>query len=185
MRTLYIVIVLVFLGSTGFVESQTQSSTTTVNPASSIVASYPNLEAQAKEYGNAFVRDNMERLVELTYPRYVESTGGKENLMTTARGTRTQFERDGMQLLSWVPTGVSQLLEQSGSIYAVVPMAMRMKGRGYVLEDYDCLIAMSADRGEHWTFVSSSCVRLRDAFPQVAEKLVLCPEKQPVRLAQP
>ena len=177
MKALRLVIVLIFLGSTGFVCAQNQTT--------AIVTAYPNLEAQAKEYGDAFVRDDVERLVELSSPKYIEIAGGKEKLIGAGKATRKQFEQNGIQLLSWTPIEGLQLVEESGSLYAVVSMAMRTKGRGYLFEDYDCLIAVSNDGGEHWTFVSSTCVRLKDAFPQVAEKLVLCPEKKPLRVAQP
>ncbi len=177
MKALHLVIGLIFLGTTSFVCAQNQT------PA--MATAYPNLPAQAKEYGDAFVRGDVEKLVELTYPKYIEIAGGKQKLISVGNATRKQFERDAMQLISWMPIEVTQFLEESGSLYAVAPMAMRTKGRGFETEDYDCLIAVSNDRGEHWTFVSSTCVRLKDAFPQVAEKLVLCSEKQPVRLAQP
>lgn len=173
MRVLCSIMVLIFFGSIGLVCGQVQ------------IAAYPNLEVQAKEYGEAFVRDDVERLVQLTYPRYIESIGGSQRLTTMARATRKQMEQYGMQLISWAPTEVTQLLEESDSLYAVVPMAMRRKGRGYVFEDYDCLIAASTDRGEHWTFVSSNCVNLKDAFPQVANKLTLCSEKPSMKLVQP
>ena len=173
-----------FLGS-GFVCGQNQSPLTPATQASSLFATYPNLEAQAKEYGDAFVRKDNKRLVELTYPKYIEIAGGKQNVISVAAGTERKMEADGLRVLSWVPTEVSQLVDESGSLYAVVPMAMRMKAREVLLESYDCLIGVSIDHGEHWTFVSSSCVRLKDAFPQVAEKLILCPEKQSVTLARP
>jgi len=155
------------------------------NQTPAMATAYPNLTAQAKEYGDAFVRHDIETLVDLSNPKYVENIGGKHYLIRIASGTRTQFEKDGIELLSWEPIGVTQLLEESGSLYAVVPMAMKTKERGHVVENYDCLIALSVDRGDHWTFVSSTCVKLKDAFPEIAEKIILCPEKQPVRLAQP
>ena len=183
MRDICSAMFLMILSSIGLVCGQDQMQAQI--PKSAKIASYPNLEVQAKEYGEAFVQDDIERLVQLTYPRYIELIGGRQRLTTMVRATRRQIEPDGMQLLSWAPTDVTQLLEESDSLYAVVPMAMRTKSRGYAFEDYDCLIAVSTDRGEHWTFVSSSCVNLKVAFPRVADKLILCPEKPPTRLVQP
>jgi hypothetical protein len=184
MRVVYSVIALVFLGS-GFVCGQNQSTRMPATQSSSIFSTYPNLEAQASEYGDAFVRKDYQRLVELTYPKYIENAGGKQSLITVAAGTGRGLEADGVRVLSWMPTEVSQLVDESGSLYAVVPMTRKMKARTVLLESYDCLIGISIDQGEHWTFVSSSCVNLKDAFPEVAERLILCPEKQSVTLARP
>ena len=172
-----------FLGSLGFVCGQEQAALRPATAASAILPSYPNLEAQAREFGDSFVRKDFERLVELTYPKYVEMLGGKRNLITVVAGTAKQFEENGVELLSWAPTAVTQLVDESGSLYAVVPMAMKTKARNVVVEDYDCLIGVSIDNGEHWTFVSSSCVTLKDAFPRVADRLIVCPAKQPVKLS--
>lgn len=184
MKILYSVMALVFLGS-GFVCGQNQSSLAPSIQSSSIFANYPNLEAQAREYGDAFVRKDNQRLVELTCPKYIEIAGGKQNVISMATGTERQMEAEGVRVLSWVPTEASQLVGDSGSLYAVVPMTMRMKARAVVFDSHECLIGVSIDQGEHWTFVSSGCVSLKDAFPQVAERLVLCPEKPSVTLVRP
>lgn len=172
------------LGSIGLVCGQDQMSPARI-PQSANTTAYPNLVAQAREYGEACVQGDIEKLVQLTYPRYIEGSGGRQHLIATGKATLKQFEQYGLQPLSWAPTDVTQLLDESGSLYAVVPMAMRTKSRRYVIEDYDCLIAASSDRGEHWTFVSSNCVNLKDAFPEVASKLILCSEKPSIKLVQP
>jgi len=151
--------------------------------AASIFASYPNLKEQAKEYGEAFVRKDLDRLVELTYPKYVEIVGGKQRLAGIGRQTAKEMEAADVQLLSWSPIEATQLMEESNRLYAVVSMAMRTKVRDVLQESYDCLIGVSTDRGEQWTFVTSTCVRPEGMFPEVANKLTICPEKQAVRIA--
>jgi hypothetical protein len=182
MNVFYSIMALMFLASAGFVCGQEQAALTPATPAASILSNYPKLEAQAKEFGNSFIQKDFKRLAELTYPKYIEIVGGTQNLIGVATRTARQFEDNGVELLSWEPTEVTQLFEESGSLYAVVPMTMRTKARNVVAEDYDCLIGVSIDNGVHWTFVSSTCVRLKDAFPRVADKLVVCPEKQWVKL---
>ena len=155
------------------------------NSAPSLRASYPSLELQATEYGAAFVQKDFERFVELTYQKYVESTGGKQKLIYVVKGTSQQFEADGVQLISWKPIDVTQILNESGSLYAVVPMTMQMNRGKQALELNDCLIGVSVDGGKQWTFVSSDCVKLNQMFPEVAEKLVLCPTDSNARPVEP
>jgi len=68
-------------------------------------------------------------------------------------------------------------------LYAVVPTAWKEKG-AEPADTTVCLIAISADRGENWTFISSTCIRPKREFPQVADRLNLCEEKESVGLLQ-
>jgi hypothetical protein len=157
---------------------------TATSERSSIFATYPALKHQASEYGEAFVGKDFERLVDLTWPAYVERFGRQALLTDVAQGAR-ELEALGGLLVSWAPREATQLIEDSGSLYAVVPTAMRIKAGEQTSELAVCLIAISTDQGEHWKFISSSCVRLKDAFPEVAERLILCPEKQSVTKTEP
>src|SRR5260221_193307 len=136
MNVLYSVMALMFLGSAGFVSGQEPAALRLATPAASILPSYPNLKAQAKEFGDSFVQKDFERLAELTNPNYIEIAGGRQNLISVTTRTARQFEDTGVELLSWEPTEVTQLVEESGSLYAVVPMTMRTKARNVVAEDY-------------------------------------------------
>jgi hypothetical protein len=187
MKVMYSVVAVIFLSPVGLVCGQEQKPQAPPAPATqvsvaSMFASYPNLEAQAKEFGDAYVRKDNQRLMELTYPKMFEVAGGEEHLMSEVVKGESQLRAEGLQVLSWTPTDVTQLLSDAGSLYAVLPMTMRMKVRDELFDSYHCLIGISNDQGQHWTFVPARCVKLRDMFPQVADKLVLCPEKDPGRV---
>jgi hypothetical protein len=152
----------------------------TVSKGLSIFAICPNLETQAGEYGDSFVRKDFGRLVELTNPKYVEMSGGREKLIREVTQTGVELEKDGARVISWTPTEAIQLLKESGTLYAVVPTSLKITLRGRTSDSCVCLIAVSIDQGEHWTFVSSNCVKLSVAFPEVAQKLVICPNNTDV-----
>jgi hypothetical protein len=183
MMVIHSVVALIFLSPVGLVcgqqpEPQTPAAQVSAAP---MFASYPNLEAQAKAFGDAFVRKDNERLMELTYPKLIEIVGGKENLINEVTWTEKQLQVDGVQMLSWRPTDVTQVLKDSGALYAVVPMTARIKVREELFDWYLCLVGISSDQGQHWTFVPAKC-GLRDIFPQVVDKLNLCPERQAVKV---
>lgn len=161
----------------GFVDAQTQP--TADGDRTSIFETYPNLKTQVTDYCEAYVRKDFERHVELTWSKSFAGRGKEWLLTEIAQGVR-EIEEHGAAMVSWTPKEATQVVDESGLLYAVVPTAWKMKGAEPA--DTVCLIAISADRGENWTFISSNCVSPKRAFPQVADKLNLCEAKESVGL---
>ena len=186
MRNICSVLALGFLGPFVLVCGQQQSlqkpSPRIEITVASMFSSYPNLEVQAKDIGDALVRKDFQRFTALTYPKLIEMASGKEKFMKAVAEETNQEEAQGLQMLSSIPTDVTQFLKVSGSLYAVMPTTLRMKMRGDLFESYGCLIGISSDQGEHWTFVDPGSGGLKDLLPSVADKLSLCPAKRPVKL---
>ena len=174
MKTVFSCLALLLLCQAAFSCSPEQEQATT-SEGSSIFAICPNLEIQVREYGDSFVGKDFARLLELTNPKYVEMSGGQEKLIREVTEAEIELEEHGARVISWAPTEATQLLKESGTLYAVVSTSLKITLRERTSDSCICLIGVSVDRGEHWTFVSSTCVKLSDAFPEVAQKLVICP----------
>ena len=170
------------VGSVCGQQTQSQAPSMMTITVDSMFSSYPKLEAQAKEISDAFVRKDFKRFTELTYPKLIRIAGGKEKLIKTLAEETKQAEAQGLNVLSSTPTDVTQFLKVSGSLYAVMPTTLRMNMRGDLFESYGCMIGISSDKGEHWTFIDSGSGGLKDLLPNVADKLSLCPAKRPVKL---
>ena len=164
----------------GLVDAQTQL--TAPGNRNSIFETYPKLKTQVTDYCEAFVRKDYERHVELTWPKY-GAGHGKEWLLTEIAKSWRELEGYGVAVVSWTPKEATQVIDESGVLYAVVPTAWKEKG-AEPADTTVCLIAISADRGENWTFISSTCIRPKREFPQVADRLNLCEEKESVGLLQ-
>lgn len=162
----------------GFVDARTQP--TADGNRTSIFETYPNLKTQVTDYCEAFVRKEFERHVELTWPKYGAGRG-KEWLLTEIAKSAREIEGYGAAYVSWTPQEATQVIDESGVLYAVVPTVLKMKGTDPA-DTTVCLIAISADRGENWTFISSNCVCPTREFPQVADRLILCEAKEAVGL---
>ncbi len=185
LRTTYSMLALVSLGALLSVCAQQTSQTSsprTVVTVDSMFSSYPRLEAQAKEISDAFVRKDFQRFTGLTYPKLVRIAGGKEKFMKALAEEMKQEEAQGLHVLSSTPTDVIEFLKVSGSLYAVMPTTARMNMRGDLFESYGCMIGISSDKGEHWTFIDPGSRGLKDLLPSVADKLTLCPAKRPIKL---
>ncbi len=184
-KTIYPLLALALLSTSVLVsaeqEPRTQQPSRTVR-VDSMFSSYPKLEQQAKEIGEALVRKDFQRFAELTYPKLIQMAGGREKFKKAMADEMKQEETQGLEVLSSIPTDVTQFLRVSGSLYAVMPTTQRMKMRGKLFESYGCLVGISTDRGEHWTFVDPGSGGLKDLIPAVANKITPCPEKRPVQL---
>lgn len=164
----------------GLVVAQTQLAAT--DKRTPIFETYPNLKTQVTDYCEAFVRKDFERHVELTWPKYGAGRG-EEWLLTELAKTTRELKGYGATMVSWTPKEATQVIEESGVLYAMVPTMWKMKGTDPA-DTTVCLIAISADRGENWTFISSTCIRPKREFPQVADKLILCDAKEPAGLVR-
>ncbi|HYW69607.1 MAG TPA: hypothetical protein VE961_01145 [Pyrinomonadaceae bacterium] len=176
-----IVFVMLLLAS-HFGGAAAQAPQSDLRARTNIFAIYPALETQAKEYGDADVRRDFERLLEMTWPKYV-ARYGRENLLADFAAGHEDLKKFGAQVVSWAPTEATQVIEDGGELYAVVATTLKVKAGEQTSDTRVCLIGISEDRGEHWTFISASCINVKDEFPAIAGKLALCPE--PVVVIKP
>jgi len=164
---------------------QTQPPATTTAFAGT-AENYPNLMVKAKEISNAFSNKDYLKALELTYPKVVEIGGGRDKMIATMREEIKKMEAEGVALLSAVPGPPTQILNESGSIYAVVPMTLKMKTQTGTYQADATLIGISPDAGTSWTFIDAAGEDDADlkVLPQtVLSKLKLPPEKDPIKVA--
>ncbi len=175
-KIVYSVILLVFLSPAGSVCAQNQEPAPQLLTPS-IFKNYPSLEAQAREFCEAYVRKDYQRMIELTHPKMLECAGGKEKLLSELGRGEKLWQAYGIEYLSWTPADATQVISDSGSLYAIVPTIVSMTVREKPSAFGACLISISSDQGRHWTFVPTSCVNLSAMFPNVAPRLRVCPER--------
>jgi len=125
-------------------------------------------------------------MVNLTFPKVIEAAGGRDKMVAAlARGMK-EMEADGVVVLSSTAGAPVQIVHVSGTIYAVLPTTLKVKARDGTFQTESSMIGISADRGATWTFIDAGGkdrTQLKKMLPDVADKLNLPPEKQPVKLA--
>lgn len=136
------------------------------------------LRAQAEESSRAFMEGNFERLADFTHAKVVELMGGREKMAEFVRKGMAEMKAQGFETLSYAPAAEpTQVLREGRQLYAILPAKLRMKTPGgtvFVSESF--MIAVSADDGKNWRFVSGSAAdaaRLKLLMPEVADKLKL------------
>lgn len=157
-----------------------QSATTTTNE------NYPNLATQAKEMNDAFARKDYGRFAELTYPKVVEMAGGRDQMLKGIAQQINEMAAEGVVILSSTTGSPTQFVHDSGSIYAVLPTALKAKAKDGVFQSEGSMIGVSKDGGTNWTFIDSSGKdhrELKTILGNVVDRLNLPPDEQPVKVS--
>ena len=163
----------------------TQSPTATQSAATA-VENYPNLVAQAQEVNDAFRRRDFARMIDLTYPKAVETAGGRDKMIESLTKGMKEMEAEGVVVLSSTAGAPTQIVHASGSIYAVLPTTLKAKAQDGVFQTESSMIGISSDNGATWTFIDAGGKdqkELRSFLPDVVDKLNLPREKPPVKLS--
>ncbi len=136
------------------------------------------LHAQAEESSRAFMEGNFERLADFTHTKVVELMGGREKMAEFVRKGMADMKAEGFETLSYAPAAEpTQVLREGRQLYAILPARLRMKTPGgavFISESF--MIAVSADDGKNWRFVSGASVdatKLKLLMPEVADKFKL------------
>jgi len=148
---------------------------------------YPNLAIQAKEVNDAFVRKDFGKVSDMTYAKVVQTAGGRDQMVALLAQGVAEQESAGGFLLSSTPAVPTQIIETSGAIYAVIPTVMKIKTSDGTFQASGCMIGISADSGRNWTFVDAGEKKeneLKAVLPEVADRLELPKETEPVRISE-
>ena len=164
---------------------QSQTKSATASP-SATAENYPSLTAKTKEICDAFTGKDYLKVLDLTYPKVIETGGGRERMMATMKEEIKGMETDGVFFLSTTPGPPTQFVHDAGSIYAVIPITVKVKAQDGIFQTESTLIGISADAGANWTFIDAAGEdekRLRMLLPNTLEKLKLPPDKPPVKIS--
>jgi hypothetical protein len=162
-----------------------QTGGATASPSAG-AESYPTLTAKTQEICDAFTKKDYLKVLELTYPKVVETGGGREKMMATMQDEIKGMETEGVVLLSTTPSPPINFVHEAGSIYAVVPITVKIKAQDGIYQTEGTLIGISADGGSSWTFIDAAGEdekKLRMLLPSTLEKLKLPEEKPPVKIS--
>src|ERR1044071_6565909 len=87
---------------------------------------YPSLTAKTKEITEAFTNKDYQKVLDMTYPKAIESGGGREKMLAAMKDEIAQMKSDGVEMLSSVPGPPTQFVHDGGSIYVVVPLTLKI-----------------------------------------------------------
>ena len=135
---------------------------------------YPSLKVQAQDLADAVLNKNFEKIVEFTHPTVVAFLGGREKMIATIKQTfENSFDKDGVTLLGFRYGEIEQEVKVDNSIFAVLAEVVRIQIKDTKYEADSSEIAVSADGGKNWKFVSGTTGQelFNKMFPKTADKI--------------
>ena len=115
---------------------------------------YPSLKTQAEELAKATVGGDFAKVADLTYPKVVESFGGKEKMIAVLRQDAAQMKAEGFELTAMTIGEIKQIAKVDLETFAVVPLRITFKSPDGKEAGESSMVGISADNGVNWKFIN-------------------------------
>jgi hypothetical protein len=141
------------------------------------------VKEKAQECSSALLAENYGRLADLTYPKVVQMTGGREKMIAYLRSGTTRMKADGSVILSTDIGNPSAVTAAGPDLFSVVPTDTEMKVKGGKLKIKSFMIAVSSDAGKTWSFIDGGDVddqKIRTVLPNLPATLKLPAREKPI-----
>jgi len=143
----------------------------------------------AAENSAALTSGNYARLVELTYPKVVEMSGGRDKMIETLRRGSEDMKAHRSAILGAEVSEPKEVVTAGEKQFAIVPMTVRLQVPDGTLREKGFFIAVSEDRGKTWTFIVGTGLvtepgkekqKLAQVLPDFPPQLSLPAREQPI-----
>lgn len=133
---------------------------------------------RAEELTKALIKEDYDKVADLTHPRVVESVGGRKKMIEGMR----QLKEAGYELRSFKLDTPSEPVNARSELYIVVPGQIEMKVPGGKTLQKSFVIGVSTDEGKSWSFVNGDLEldQLKKVLPNLPDKLKLPKRQKPV-----
>jgi len=130
------------------------------------------VKRKAQEFSQALVKGEYGKVVELTYPKFVKESGGRDKVIASLEMERKRQKDDGLTLVSATVGKPGEFLTQGENTFVMVKTTHafmhtadgKVGGQTY-------LLGISSDQGETWRFIQGTQLNNRDLRARVLPKL--------------
>ena len=146
------------------------------------------ISRDAQACADALMNGDLEGVVAYTHPRIVEMIGGTDAMVAIIKQGIEKMKRDGVSFSSVSLGAASKAREIGGWLTSIVPQTIVMQVPGGTLTTESALLGISENGGANWVFVDLgpiSKAQLQQAFPEIADGIVIPPKKKPVFVEAP
>lgn len=136
----------------------------------------------AQEMATATLEGKFDELIDLTYPAFVESTGGREKAIAAVRQGMAQMQEAGFRMEEFKVGQPGPLHSTDLHQFIVLPTETLIAGPQGKIKAKSYLLGISADAGKTWKFVDGAGLQRkanRDRLPKLPEGFELPPFSQP------
>jgi len=139
------------------------------------------VKKKAQELGQSIIKGDYAKVADLTYPKLVETMGGRDKMIETIRTGMKEWNAQGIKIQSVLVDEPSDFLTEGKNTFVVVPTTTEISAEHGKIVAKSYLLGISPDGAKTWTFIDGSGMddeKKRDKLlPKLPAKLKL-PEKQ-------
>ncbi len=110
------------------------------------------IKEEAEGCAKALLTGNYERVVDLTHPRVVKASGGRQKMIETLRNGLAELRRDGFDFHKVTFGKALNPMKAGNSLVSRIPQTVVMKTPSGQLQRQTSLMALSEDGGKTWFF---------------------------------
>jgi hypothetical protein len=141
------------------------------------------VKKKAQELGEALKKADYPRFVDLTYPKVVELTGGREKMIAELEAGMKQMKEQGYSFRSVEVGEPGAFLAEGSNTFVVLPTTTEMAAPGGKVVIKSHLLGISPDGGKAWTFIDvhdlGNAEKRERVLPRLPEQLELPKAQEP------
>lgn len=162
-------------------ETETANSNIAANAAiptgqksETAAAPQAKLKTQAEEISQTLANGNYERLADLTHPKVLEMTGGREKMISVSREFMDSSKKQGIEIVSTTVGEPNESVKIGDDLFATVPFAIVLKTPKGSFRQQSTVVGISSDNGANWKFANGiNQERFNEMFPAAAGKITI------------
>jgi hypothetical protein len=145
------------------------------------VDSKARLKSQAEEISQTLTNGNYDRLADLTHPKVLEMTGGREKMISVSKEMMDASKKQGIEILSAEVGEPKEAVPVGNELFATVPFAVVLKMPNGKVKQESTVVGISTDNGANWKFVNGiNQEKFKEMFPEAAGKIQIPDQGAPI-----
>ena len=145
-------------------------------PYATLAQDTTQLKKQANRFANATFNSDHKLVIDLTYPKLVELSGGRDSLQKLIVERIEALKKQGVIKFEGSVGSPGPFIKAGSQIHCLLPetLVLKMFNGHYVTRSY--LLAISNDKGKSWTFLDVGKMPgtvLRKLLPNYNDELVI------------
>lgn len=141
-----------------------------------------HLIADASKMKEAFLKEDYNSFTHYTHPAVLQKMGGAPKVVAVMIKTTQDMQKQGLHFSAVNFDEPSPIYTHGNELQATIAQHLEVKVPQGKMIVTSTLIAISIDKGEHWTFIDTSnkdMLTLRKILPNLSDRIIIPPTKKP------
>jgi hypothetical protein len=139
------------------------------------------LKSQANEISQTLENGNYDKLADLTHPKVLEMSGGREKMIAASKEVMDVTKKQGIEIVSTEVGEPNDFVPVGKELFSTVPFTAVLKMPNGKVKQESMVVAISGDNGANWKFVNGiNQEKFQEMFPDAAGKIQIPEQSAPV-----